>query len=176
MEPSNRRWPTVPRWAFASAVAAGAAACGPGAPAERSELAARDGDAAAVELHPEALEAIGRLRSPFCPGLMLEVCPSFEAVALRDSIQSAAEAGWGADSLVEWMIARHGEEYRALPPARGTGLLAWAIPPTVLLLGAGVVVLVLRRLRGEPEVPPPALSEVETERLAAALAELERAE
>ena len=175
MKPSNRRWRTLPRWTVA-AVAAGAAGCGAGAPAELSELAARDASAAAVELHPEAIEAIGRLRSPFCPGLMLEVCPSFNAVALRDSIQGAAEAGWDADSLVEWMIARHGEEYRALPRARGSGLLAWAIPPTMLLLGTGVVVLVLRRLRGEPEVPPPALSEVEGERLAAALAELERAE
>ena len=174
MKPAGRRSRTLSPWAVA-AVAAGVAACGPDASAGRSELGARGAGAAPRELHPEALEAIGKLRSPFCPGLMLEVCPSFEADALRDSIQGAAEAGWSADSLVEWMIAGHGEEYRAFPRAAGTGLLAWFIPPTVLLLGLGVVVLVLRRLRGEPEAPPPALSGTEIERLDAALTELERA-
>ena len=62
--------------------------------------------AAAAQVSPEEAQktadaAIGRLRSPFCPGLMLEVCPSDPAEALRDSIRAAAAEGQGVDEIVE---------------------------------------------------------------------------
>lgn len=134
----------------------------------------RDGP---VPLHPEAEEAIGRLRSPWCPGFMLEVCPSPDAAAFRDSLRMLANQGVEADSLVEWTLARYGEEWRALPQARGTGLLAWIIPPAVLVLGAGIVIVVLRRLRKTSEGyrpgEAPELSDEEEERLQEALRELD---
>lgn len=152
-----------------------AAACGPDHPSGQVQLASRDAVSVPEELHPEAGEAISRLRSPYCPGFMLEVCPSREAEALRDSIQMLAEEGFGADSLVEWMIASHGEEYRAFPKRSGAGLLAWAMPPAALLVGLGLVVVALRRMKG-PAVaggPSEGLTEDERHRLKAALAQLE---
>lgn len=134
----------------------------------------RDGP---VPLHPEAEEAIGRLRSPWCPGFMLEVCPSPQAAAFRDTLRMLAQQGIESDSLVEWTIARYGEEWRALPQAQGTGLLAWIIPPTVLILGVGIVIVVLRRLRKTSEGyrpgEAPELSEEDEERLQKALEELD---
>lgn len=127
--------------------------------------------------HPEALEAIDQLKSPFCPGFMLEVCPSPYAAALRDSINGLAEGGMPADSIVEWMLSRHGEQWRALPPARGRSLIAWIVPPIAVLGGIGAVVLVLRRLR-KPKGAPPSedVSEEERVRLDAAIRELETEE
>lgn len=121
-----------------------------------------------------AERAIGKLRSPYCPGLMLEVCPSPEAGALRDSIRDLARNGAAEGELVEWMIGRHGEEWRAVPKRSGRGMLAWLVPPAFLLLGAGLLVARLRRnnTEPEPEAPPvDTLSEAERGRLAAALAE-----
>ncbi len=46
-----------------------------------------------VQAHPEGDAAIDRLRSPFCPGLMLEVCPSPQAKLLRDTLQVMAQSG-----------------------------------------------------------------------------------
>ena len=57
-------------------------------------------------------------------------------------------AGLSADSLLEMVIFAHGEEYRAFPKSSGAGLLAWVIPPAALLLGLGLVVVALRKLRG----------------------------
>ena len=37
----------------------------------------------AASVEPVAEDAISKLRSPFCPGLMLEVCPTASAAALR---------------------------------------------------------------------------------------------
>ena len=166
------------RW-FAPLCAMLVSACGSDLPPEAAELASREAASVAEELHPEANEAISKLRSPFCPGFMLEVCTSGDAEVLRDSLQAGALGGMSADSLVEWMIAMYGEEYRALPEASGSGLLAWLAPPVALLLGLGLVVVALRRLKG----PVPAavsgdetITEDERDRLDAALAQLEEME
>lgn len=130
------------------------------------------------EVHPAAREAISKILSPFCPGQMLETCPSRDASALRDSINVMAEGGMAADSIMELMLAAHGEEYRAFPKRSGTGLLAWAIPPAVLIAGLAVVVLVLRRLKGPSLVAGAraGLTDEERDRLDTALAELEEME
>ena len=141
-------------------------------------------------LHPEAREAISKLRSPFCPGLMLEVCPSLDAQLLRDSLDAQARQGTSADSLVERMVAAYGEEYRAFPKRTGAGLLAWAVPPAGLLAGLGLAVVALRRLRGSAragdrgagagegadEGTGEGLTSEEEARLAAAMAEFDAME
>lgn len=107
---------------------------------------------------------------------MLEVCPTPNAQALRDSIDGNARQGLTADSLVEKVVATYGEEYRAFPKRTGAGLLAWVMPPAGLLLGLGLVIVALRRLRG-PADPAQggveALTADERARLDAALADLE---
>ena len=143
-----------------------------------ARAAAQEPEAPSRQLHPEAREAISKIRSPFCPGLMLEVCPTVTSQALRDSIDDAARGGLSADSLLEMVVAAHGEEYRAFPKRSGTGLLAWVMPPAALLIGLGLVVLVLRRLKGPQNggVGGEALTEQEMDRLDAALAEFAETE
>ncbi len=136
--------------------------------------------------HPEADKAISRLLSPFCPGFMLSQCPAAESLALRDSIQALALAGWNADALEAWMLGNHGQEYRAVPQRSGAGLLAWFLPPLALLVGAGLVGVVLRRLRpggaSEPEAVPAAAGPADPldadteERLREAIRDLEFSE
>ena len=142
------------------------------------EAGASPQETAAHQYHPEAEEAISKIRSPFCPGQTLEICPSWQAEALRDSIDQMAWDGLAADSLIELVVASHGEEYRGFPQRSGTGLLAWLMPPVALLLGLGLVVVALRRLRGPAAAVAEqgGLSEHERERLDAALAELEAME
>lgn len=128
--------------------------------------------------HPnaEAEAAIARLKSPFCPGLMLEVCPSPAAGELRDSMQSLAAQGWSRDSLVAWMLNQYGDEYLAVPEAEGRGLLAWVVPPAVLVLGLAAVVVVLQRVRQsrpDEQAPGLTLSEEQEQLLGSALKELE---
>lgn len=127
-------------------------------------------------VHPEARAAIGKLKSPYCPGMMLEVCPSPGGAMLRDSIQRMAEAGLAADSIVERILAEYGEEWRAEPLRSGTGRWAWLLPPVGIVLGLLAVAGVLARRRRPmvEEVPPPGPEEAA--RLKAALADLEKEE
>jgi cytochrome c-type biogenesis protein CcmH/NrfF len=138
-------------------------------------------DEGPYERHPEAVEAIRQLKSPYCPGLMLEVCPSGGGAALRDSIENLADSGWASAEIVEWVIGRHGESYRAVPLREGAGLLAWLMPPAGVLLGLGILLLALRRMhRKREEQGPPveheAPSPEEEQRLQEALRELEEEE
>ncbi len=131
-----------------------------------------------------AERAIGQVRSPYCPGLMLEVCPSPEAGALRDSMRTLATEGMSEAHLIEWMIANHGEEWRAVPKRSGRGIFAWVMPPLFLLVGVGVVVARLRREQARSaadaeRAPRPVtddLSPDEHARLDAALSEWESEE
>ena len=132
-----------------------------------------------TRVHPEAQEAIDRLKSPFCPGLMLEVCPSPQAEEVRDSLNALAHRGVESDSLVAMMLATYGEEWRALPEPRGRGLVAWLVPPLALLLGLVGLVVGLRRFGGGPGAGPGEdveISAEEQERLDEALHELETEE
>ena len=129
---------------------------------------------------PEAArEAMDQLKSPYCPGLMLEVCPSSGGVALRDSLNVLAEAGWTSDQLVDWVLANHGDQWLALPRAEGRSLLAYVVPPAGVLLGIIMVVLVLRRMRKGRLVVDPLeedLSDEEEARLREAIRELDAEE
>jgi cytochrome c-type biogenesis protein CcmH/NrfF len=123
--------------------------------------------------------AIARLRSPYCPGLMLEVCPSSPAELLRDSIRAAAAQGQSAEAIVEDVLARHGEEWRAVPRRSGVGLLAWLILPLALVVGGLVLWGRLKVMRSQgpaPAVADAAVSDEERARLDAALREFEQVE
>lgn len=133
-----------------------------------------------MQVHPEAQSAIDQLKSPYCPGLMLEVCPSPGGAALRDSLQTLAMQGLSSDEIVDWVIGNHGEQWRALPKRSGASLiLAWVVPPAGVLLGLVLVIVALRTMRASAGPRPVIEGEVsseEEERLRAALQELDAEE
>lgn len=156
---------------------------GVAAQAGQETSVSREGDASPaqgpIRVHPEARRAIARLKSPFCPGFMLEVCPSPQAEALRDSLNALANQGVESDSLVALVLATHGEEWRAVPEARGRGLVAWLVPPVVLLLAVLGLILGLRHFTGPAAGGAgegPEISEEERRRLDAAMQELDAEE
>jgi len=116
-----------------------------------------------IQPSPEGEAAIGQLRSPFCPGLMLEVCPSPQAKSLRDTINMMANDGIASDSIVSWMLASYGDQYRAVPRASGSGLWAWVMPPLALLGGLLAVFLALKHFRARREAMPRAEEDLSAE-------------
>ena len=128
--------------------------------------------------HPEAAKAIKQLKSPYCPGFMLEVCSSGGGAALRDSIETLADQGWQSDSIVAWVLANHGDTLLALPPARGKALVAWVVPPLAVAVGVGLVVFALLRMRRARSVgeTAPELTQEDEATLREALRDLEAEE
>jgi len=136
----STRWPAF--LALVSFVLAPSATAGQEAP--------RSGEPLVV--HPEATAAIGGIKSPYCPGQMLQTCPSPGAAVIRDSIQQLAEAGLSADSIIELVLSDYGQQWRAAPEPSGTGLWAWLLPPAGLVGGLFAVGMVLARRRREGEI------------------------
>lgn len=127
----------------------------------------------------EAEAAIAQLRSPYCPGLMLENCTSSRAGALRDSIYDLGAQGMSTNELVEWMLANHGEEYRGVPLRRGAGLWAWVMPPVAILAAVGLLFFWFRsnRASSRPDAGPrvsSTLSDADRNELTTALRDWEK--
>ncbi|HET7233673.1 MAG TPA: cytochrome c-type biogenesis protein CcmH [Longimicrobium sp.] len=130
--------------------------------------------------HDVARAAEEQLRSPVTPSHTLDMCPSPEAQALRDSVLTMAAGGMTSGQIVEAVIARRGEQLRIVPEQRGVGLWAWILPPAVLVIGAGVVAYRLNALRRQRAGMAPeaerGISEVERAQVEAALRQFERGE
>ena len=135
-----------------------------------------------AQARPEqvARAAEEQLRSPVTPSHTLDMCPSPEAGALRDTVMMAALSGQSVQQIVEGVIARRGEQMRIVPQESGVGLWAWILPPSILVVGAGVVAFRLAQLkRGRRGIIPlaqPSMSDDERARVEAALRQFERGE
>jgi len=86
----------------------------PAALSAQSQYELPRGDGEPYRAHPEAVEAVNKLKSPYCP-TMLEVCPSPAGAALRDSIADLAEQGRDADWIVflDRQLHRHEKDQLA---------------------------------------------------------------
>ena len=88
---------------------------------------------------PRALEIYGQVMSPYCPGRLLNDCPSSAAEELRTEIQGQLKTGESKEDVVEGLYKRFGEKIRPVPGTAGIGLLGWLMP--ILLVIAGVLVM-----------------------------------
>ncbi len=92
-----------------------------------------------------ASDVADEVMSPFCPGLTLHDCPSDAAMQLRERIARWAEQGETKPEILDRLEAEFGPTIRAVPPGRGSGLLAWLLPALALLAGAASAIYLARR-------------------------------
>ncbi|MBW2713428.1 MAG: cytochrome c-type biogenesis protein CcmH [Deltaproteobacteria bacterium] len=85
------------------------------------------------------------LMSPFCPGRTLSACSSPQAADVRVWIVEQEEAGRGEEEVKAQLYQEYGEVMRSAPLVKGGGQWAYIIPVLLILLGAGVVILFLKR-------------------------------
>lgn len=93
------------------------------------------------------------LMSPFCPGRTLEACPSPEAKKLRKEILVSALLGKGKDQIQEELISIYGYEILGTPEVGGFGLLGWAMPLLFLVIGLGMIVRLVVRIKNTRRPP-----------------------
>lgn len=112
------------------------------------------GSASAADPQDIANDLSTKIASPYCPGVTLHDCPSSQAIALRARIASWADEGLSRRQIMSRLESQFGPSIRAVPTARGMGLLAWWLPVAVALAGAAAVVFVVprwaRKRRFEP--------------------------
>jgi cytochrome c-type biogenesis protein CcmH len=101
-------------------------------------------------LAPDVLDARTRalaseLRCPVCQGESIEQSPSELAVELKSVVREQLAAGRTPDEVKLYFVGRYGEWILLKPEPTGANYLVYVVPPLLLLVGAWLVVVLLRR-------------------------------
>lgn len=113
---------------------------------------------------------IEELRCPKCQNQNLAGSNSPIAKDLRREIYRLIDEGKSDTEIVQFMVDRYGDFILYRPRLTGETVILWAAPAILLLLGALILVLMVRRRR--IEIPrDDSLSELEQSRLKALLEE-----
>jgi cytochrome c-type biogenesis protein CcmH len=134
--------------------------------------AAHAADATPTEQDPvsqaRAVKLESELRCLVCQNQTIAESNAELAVDLRRQVREQIAAGRSDREIIDYMTARYGDFVLYRPPFKGTTLLLWAGPAVLLVLGAW---LLLRIVRDRRVAEPPPLSEDERARAHALLAD-----
>jgi cytochrome c-type biogenesis protein CcmH len=93
----------------------------------------------------EARMVYNQIMSPYCPGQTLANCGSGAAEALRGEIRERIAAGESAEEIIQSLIEQFGDDVQAEPPKSGFASLVWLGPIFLLISGAVVIAVYVRR-------------------------------
>jgi len=88
-----------------------------------------------ADIEQDAHQLNFEIMSPFCPGRSLADCPTEAADGLRNEIRTQLEMGSDKQVVMESVIKKYGEQFRAAPKKEGFGILAYLVPLLIFLLG-----------------------------------------
>jgi cytochrome c-type biogenesis protein CcmH len=87
-----------------------------------------------------------QLYCPVCENVPLDVCGTQACADWRDEIRVMLEEGRSEDEIKTYFADNYGRRVLATPETSGVDLLVWVLPPVGVLIGAGVLILSLRRM------------------------------
>jgi len=109
---------------------------------------------AAEEARFRALAA--ELRCVMCQNQSLADSSAPIARDLRNEVLELMQQGRSDEEIKVFLTERYTEFVLYRPPLHGSTLWLWILPPTLLLLGAVVLIAVVRgRVRARGDAPPP---------------------
>lgn len=91
-----------------------------------------------------------------CPRETLGTCTCDTAHARRDELRGLLETGKSVEIIQDLYAKRYGLAGLAVPPNRGIGRAVWAVPIVAMLIGAGAVLIALRKWKARGDDSPSA--------------------
>ena len=92
-----------------------------------------------------AIEVGEKIRCPQCQGLSVSASKADAAEAMFGRILELVEQGYDEEQILAYFESRYGTGILLEPPAEGMNWLIWLGPGTMLLMGAGWIVLRARK-------------------------------
>ena len=89
-------------------------------------------------------DVASQLKCPVCQGESVADSPALISQQMRALIRQQLQSGMSEQQSIQYFRSRYGDRILWSPPQQGFTLLAWLVPPAVLLLGIIVVFFVLR--------------------------------
>lgn len=99
---------------------------------------------------------------PVCENEPLDACRTAACQQWRAQIGQMLSEGQSEQQIKDYFVARYGVRVLAQPPAQGTSLLLYVLPIVGLIIGAVIVVWLLRRLRARGAQAPGAAAAPES--------------
>jgi cytochrome c-type biogenesis protein CcmH len=106
------------------------------------------------ELDAEAKRIGDLLRCPVCQGLSITDSPSAMANNMRMQVRELLSRGYSESQILRYFERSYGEFVRLEPPLRGVNWIVWLAPGLGLLVGAALVLHMLRRPARRAEAAP----------------------
>lgn len=97
---------------------------------------------------------IAELRCPKCQNQNLSGSDAPVATDLRRELHRLLIEGKSDAEIVDYMVGRYGEFILYRPPLDSRTVVLWALPAVLLLIGAVVIALIVRRHRRAPASRP----------------------
>jgi cytochrome c-type biogenesis protein CcmH len=101
-------------------------------------------------LDQRAHEVAGLLRCPVCQGLSIADSPSEMAINMKGQVRELLSRGYTEEQILAYFERSYGQFVLLKPKFRGVTSLVWTLPIFVLLIGAILVVVKLRKLERPP--------------------------
>ena len=89
-------------------------------------------------------DVASQLKCPVCQGESVADSPSTISQQMRGVIRQQLQQGQSQQQIIQYFVSRYGNSILWSPPKQGFTMLAWIIPIAILLIGALLLVLVLR--------------------------------
>ncbi|WP_224823554.1 cytochrome c-type biogenesis protein [Cognatishimia sp. MH4019] len=116
-------------------------------------------------LEDRAREISKGLRCPVCQNESIDESNATVAQDLRALVRERLLAGDSNTEVVDFVVDRYGEYVLLNPQTTGANLALWLAGPAMLLLGAGVAGVYIRRRDAQPKEQAGVLSKEEAARL-----------
>ncbi|MGB4781799.1 cytochrome c-type biogenesis protein [Candidatus Methylomirabilis sp.] len=107
----------------------------------------------AGSIEDQTLLLAAELRCPVCQNLSVADSPSEMATQMREVILEKLKNGETPEQIRGYFVSRYGEWILLAPTRKGFNWIAWLLPLGVILVGAGIIVLRIRRAIGRGHGP-----------------------
>jgi cytochrome c-type biogenesis protein CcmH len=99
-----------------------------------------------------ARDLAAELRCPDCEGLSVAASSTTSGRTIRADIRERVRRGESDEDIRQVYVDRYGESILLNPQGGGLGVIVWAVPVVVLVLGGAALVLAMRRWRRQPRM------------------------
>ncbi len=106
------------------------------------------------------------LRCMVCQNESIDDSEAPLAHDLRVLVRERLKAGDSDDQVLDFLVARYGEFVLLKPRLEWRTAALWGLPPALLLLGIGMIIIVIKRGRSRPATEPSQLTAAEEARIA----------
>ena len=108
------------------------------------------------QIADKAREIENNLIAPCCWSQPVSEHYSEVAEQIRNEVRAMVAAGKSRDEIMDYYVSRYGERILATPRPKGFNALVYVLPWVALILGAWVVIALLKKLRSPAQAANPA--------------------